>query len=177
MGGDIEAFYSDISTAPPTTKEKKKKNGDPYDSQAPDILPALLQQGDEVVDSQHDVTDQMVLRHPNIPNSDTETQHFLELELDGALDIGDLLREVLGVGDGGGELSGLGETGTEKTWDLLDQLLGGDEGVVFAREFLDELFVLVEFLQIVDRHRLERVVLGTIDVVLVTENAIPRRDY
>lgn len=149
--------------------------GVPYDSQAPDILPALLQQGDEVVDSQHNVTDQMVLGHPNIPNSNTETQHFLELELDGALDISDLLREVLGVGDGSGEFSGLGQTGAEKTGNLLDQLLGGDEGVVFARELLDELFVLVEFLQIVDRHGLERVVLGTIDVVLVAENAVPRR--
>lgn len=129
--------------------------GNSYDRQAPNVLPALLQQRDEVVDSQHDVTDQMILSHANVSNSNTETQHLLKLELDGALDIRDLLREVLGVGNRSGELSGLGETGAKQTWDLLDELLGRNEGVVFARELLDELLVLVELLQIVDRHRLE----------------------
>lgn len=149
--------------------------GSPYDCQAPNVLPALLQQRDEIVDSQHDVTDQMILSHANVSNSNTETQHLLELELDGALDIGDLLREVLGMGNRSGELSSLGETGAEQTWDLLDELLGRNEGVVFARKLLDKLLVLVEFLQIVDRHGLERVMLGAIDVVLVTENAVPRK--
>jgi hypothetical protein len=32
------------------------------------------------------------------------------------------------------ELAGLGETGTEETRDLLDEGVGGDEGIVLARE-------------------------------------------
>lgn len=151
---------------------QQPKNGNPYDRQAPNVLPALLQQRDEVIDSQHDVTNQMVLSHANVPNSNTETQNLLQLELDSALDIGDLLGEVLGVGDGGGELSGLGETGAEQTWDLLDELFGRDEGVVFARELLDEFLVLVKLFQVVDGHGLEGVMLGAIDVVLVTEDAV-----
>ena len=42
-------------------------------------------------------------------NGDTEAQNLLKLELDGGLDIVDLLLEVLSVGDGGGELASCGE--------------------------------------------------------------------
>jgi len=112
----------------------------------------------------------MVFSHANIPDSNTQTQHLLELELDSALHIGDLLREILGMGDGSGELSGLGQTGAEKTWNLLDQLLGRDESIVLARELLDQLFVFVELLEVVNGHGLERVVLGAVDVVLVAED-------
>ena len=52
------------------------------------------------------------------------------------------------MGDGGGELSSLGETGSEETGDLLDQGVGGDEGVVLARKLLDQLLVLVKLLQV-----------------------------
>jgi hypothetical protein len=48
------------------------------------------------------------------------------------------------VGDGGRELAGLGQTGTEQTRDLLDQSLGSEERVVLLGELLDELLVLVE---------------------------------
>lgn len=65
----------------------------------------------------------------------------------------------------------LGQTGTQETGDLLDQGLGSDEGVVLASEFLDELLVLVELLQVVGGHGVNTTVLGTIDIVLVTKNA------
>lgn len=54
---------------------------------------------------------------------------------------------------------------------LLDQGLGGDESIVLASELLDELLVLVELLQVVGRHGVDTAVLGTVDIVLVTENA------
>jgi hypothetical protein len=147
--------------------------GDTYDSQGANVLPSLLEQGHQVVDGQHDVSDQLVLSHANVSDGNTETQHLLELELDGALDVIDLGGQVLGVGDGGGELSSLGKTGTEQTGDLLDQLLRCEERIVLASHLLDQLLVLVELLQIVDAHELESVVLGTVNVVLVSENATP----
>jgi hypothetical protein len=55
---------------------------------------------------------------------------------------------------------------------LLDQGVGSDEGIVLACELLNQLLVLVELLQIVRRHGIDTGVLGTIDIVLVTENAI-----
>ena len=54
---------------------------------------------------------------------------------------------------------------------MLDERVGGEEGVVLAGKLLDELLVLVELLQVVGRHGIDSVVLGTIDIVLVTENA------
>jgi hypothetical protein len=76
------------------------------DDQASHVLPALLQQRDEVVDGQHDVGDQLVLGHADVADGDTHAEHLLQLELDGRLDLGDLGRQVLVVGDGGGELAG-----------------------------------------------------------------------
>jgi hypothetical protein len=65
----------------------------------------------------------------------------------------------------------LGETWTQQTWNLLDEGVGGDEGVVLAGELLDELLVLVQLLQVLHGHGVDTTVLGTIDIVLVTENA------
>lgn len=70
------------------------------DGQATYVLPPLLQQTDQVVDSQHDVRDQFILRHSNIANCDTKTQHLLELKFDGGLDFGYFLGEVFVMGDG-----------------------------------------------------------------------------
>ena len=67
----------------------------------------------------------------------------------------------------------LGKTGTQETRDLLDQGVGSNKGVVLACELLDQLLVLVELLQIIGRHGVDTTVLSTIDIVLITENAIP----
>ncbi len=141
------------------------------DGQAADVLPALLEEGDKVVDGKHDVAEELLGLHLDVADGDTHAEDLLELELDGGLDLGDLGGEVVGVGDGGGELAGLRQTGAEETGDLLDQGLGGDEGVVLAGELLDELLVLVELLQVVGRHGVDAAVLGTIEIVLVTEDA------
>jgi hypothetical protein len=141
------------------------------DGQGAHVLPALLEEGDEVVDGQHDVTDELVLGHADVADSDTHAENLLQLELDGGLDIGHLVGEVLSVRDGSGELSSLGQTGTQETGDLLDQGVGSHESIVLARELLDELLVLVELLQVLSGHGINTVVLGTIDIVLVTENA------
>jgi hypothetical protein len=120
------------------------------DGQATNILPALLQQRDEVVNGQHNVADQLILSHANVANSSTHAQNLLELELDGALDLGDLGGEIFVVRDGRWELAGLGETWTKETRDLLDERVGGDEGIVLASKLLDELLVLVAVLCVSD---------------------------
>lgn len=66
----------------------------------------------------------------------------------------------------------LGKTGTQETGNLLDESIGSDEGIVLACELLDQLLVLVELLQVIGRHGVNTTVLGTIDIVLVTENAV-----
>ena len=114
------------------------------DDKAANVLPALLEQRDKVVDGQHEVGNELVLGEVDVADGDTETQHLLELEHDGRANLSELGAEVLGVRHGGGELARLGEAGSEQTGDLLDEGLGGEEGVVLLGELFDELLVLVE---------------------------------
>ena len=66
-------------------------------------------------------------------DSDTQAEDLLELELDGRANLGDLVVEVLRVGDGGGELASCGtvsfcfciEIKSTYPWRDRDQ---GDEG-------------------------------------------------
>jgi hypothetical protein len=64
----------------------------------------------------------------------------------------------------------LGQTGTQETGNLLDEGVGSKEGIVLASKLLDELLVLVELLQVISGHGIDAVVLGTVEIVLVTKN-------
>jgi hypothetical protein len=96
------------------------------DVQALHVLPVLLEERDKEVDAcrsandqmlvvmegekhkhtQHDVTEDLIVSHLDVTNSNTEAEDLLELELDGRADLVELLLEVLGVRDGCGELAG-----------------------------------------------------------------------
>ncbi|KAL6030929.1 hypothetical protein STEG23_024417 [Scotinomys teguina] len=52
------------------------------DVQSLDILPVLLEQGNQEIDSQVDVVDQLIISHLHMANSNRQTQHLLHLELD-----------------------------------------------------------------------------------------------
>ena len=69
-------------------------------------MPSLLQERDKVVDSQHDVGDQLILSHANVSDSDTHAENLLQLELDRGLDFVDLAAQVFIVGDGCREFTG-----------------------------------------------------------------------
>lgn len=100
-----EAHYLQRPQGPHLVQTLGGRHGS-LDGQASNVLPALLQQRDQVVDGQHDVADELLLGHANVADSDTHAQNLLQLELDGRLDVGDLVREVIGVRDGSGELAG-----------------------------------------------------------------------
>lgn len=76
------------------------------DDKAANVLPALLQQRDKVVDGQHNVGHKLVLGHADVADGNTEAENLLKLELDGGLDLGDLGVHVLGVREGGREFTG-----------------------------------------------------------------------
>ena len=87
------------------------------DDKAANVLPALLKQGDKVVDGEHQVGNNGLLLHVDVADGNTETQDLLQLELDGGLDVGDLGGHVLSVGDGGGELASCRRSQYAKIWD------------------------------------------------------------
>lgn len=61
-----------------------------------------------------------------------------------------------------------GETWAYEARNLLDQSVGSDKGIIFVGKLLDQLLVLVEFLQIVRGHGINTMVLGSINVMLVS---------
>lgn len=74
--------------------------------QAAHILPPLLQQRNEIIDGQHDVPDQLILRHAHIAYRHAQTEHLLQLELDCGFDFGGFGVEIFRVGYRGGEFAG-----------------------------------------------------------------------
>ena len=114
-----------------------------------DILPVLLEQGHQEVHGKSDVLHQLVLGHAHVTHGDTEAENLLHLELDGGLDIIDLLLHVVRMGDHGRELASLVEARAEEPGDLLDQGVGAEEGVVALGELLHLLLILVQLLQII----------------------------
>ena len=136
-----------------------------------DVLPVLLEQRDEEVDRQMNVLGELIWIHVNVTDGDGQAENFLHLELDGGLDFVDLLRHGLGVSQETRELSGLVETWTEQSGNLLDERLRGEEGVVFLGQLLHQLLVLVQFLQSFGVHERNFVGLGFVAMLLVTQDA------
>ena len=56
--------------------------------------------------TQHDVAKNLVVGHLDVADGDTQAENLLELELDRRADLDQLVVQVFGVSDGGGELSG-----------------------------------------------------------------------
>ena len=140
------------------------------DDQRTNVLPVLLQQGDQEVNSHHDLVDQDVLLHLNVTNSNGQTQDLLQLELDGGLDLVDLTVQVIVVGNWGWELTSLGQLWTQQSWDLLDQDFGSNEGVVLLSQLLNQLLVLVQLLQVINRHGIDTKRFSSVNIESITED-------
>ena len=68
-------------------------------------------------------------------------------------------------------LSHLVKPGTQQPGDLLDQSVGGQEGVVLSSQLLHLLLVLVQLLQVVGGHAGQVLALGLVAVGLVSQDA------
>ena len=65
------------------------------------------------------------------------------------------------------------EAGSQEPGDLLDQGVGGEEGVIGGGELLHLLLVLVELLEVVGGHGGDAASLGLVNVLLVSEQTNP----
>jgi len=135
------------------------------------VLPLLLKKRGEEVTGQLGVDGDFLLVHAHVADGDVEAHNLLHLELDGGLDLVDFLLHVILGGEEGGELAGLGKTGTEETGDLLDHVVGGEEEVVTLGKLLDELLVLVELLEVLNAHVVDTDAVGLLAMDGVTEDA------
>mmetsp|Transcript_19687 Transcript_19687/g.54751 ORF Transcript_19687/g.54751 Transcript_19687/m.54751 type:complete len:253 (-) Transcript_19687:313-1071(-) len=135
------------------------------------VLPLLLEERRQKVGSQLGVDDNLLVLHLDVSDSDVEAHDLLHLELDGGLDLVDLALHVISGGQEGWELSCLGQTWSQQTWDLLDHVGGGDEEIVALGQLLDELLVLVELLEVLDAHVVDADTVGLLAMGGVTEDA------
>jgi hypothetical protein len=136
-----------------------------------DVLPLLLEERHKEIAGKLSVKTDLFHLHAHVANRDVKAHDLLHLELDGSLDLVALgLERIVGTAKGR-ELASLIETGAEKTGDLLDEGVRSDEGVVLGGELLDDLLVLVELLEVVNRHAVELGLGGLLYVDGVTEHA------
>ena len=64
-------WYSDL-------EETLGRSHGALDVQGADVLPVLLEQGDQEVNGQMDVLDEFILAHLNVANSDIQAQNLWE---------------------------------------------------------------------------------------------------
>jgi len=136
-----------------------------------DVLPALLEKGDEEVDATLDVSLDLLLGEADVRNGNTKAERLLHLELDLRLELKNLSGEIIGVLDDGRELTGTVEGRTVQLGDLTKHSLGSKEAVVLLGELLQGLLVTADGLKTVNTHARKVELLGLIKVDLITKDA------
>jgi len=100
------------------------------DVQRANVLPVLLQEGDEEVGALVGVGHNVVLRHLHVGNGNSEGQHLFHLEFDGGLELLALARHAVLVVEDGRELASLVKARAKHARDQLDNGRRGEEDVV-----------------------------------------------
>ena len=77
------------------------------DVESLDVLPVLLEEGDQEVDGHGEVVDELIVVHVDVTDGNVEAEDLLHLELDGSLDFVDLGLHRFAVRQHGGELTSL----------------------------------------------------------------------
>lgn len=139
------------------------------DDERLDVLPTLLEQRDEEVDRHREVGDELVLGEVDVADGDVQAEHLLELKLDGAAEIIDLLLDVFAVIDERREFAELVWRRAEQTRNLTQQRVGREESVVRLAERLDLLLLLLELLHRLDVEERHLLRLGFVAVRGVAE--------
>jgi len=135
------------------------------------VLPLLLQERSQKVGSKLSVDNDILFGHFDVSNGNVQAHDLLHLELDGSLNLVDLLLHVIVVSQKGRELTRLGKTGTKKTRNLLDHVVGGQEEIVFLGELLHQLLVLVKLLQVLNSHVVDADTIGLFAMGGISKNA------
>lgn len=89
-----------------------------------DVLPVLLQQGNEEVNGQHDIGNQLIFSHTDVTDGNTKTKNLLQLELDSSTEFIGLISQRIVMGNGSRKLTDLVKTRTQETRNLLNKSFG-----------------------------------------------------
>jgi len=141
------------------------------DVERANVLPILLEERDEEIDGETDVGRQIVGLHGDVTRGHRQAEDLFKLELDRGLQFLDLGHHIVSVSDHRWELAGFVQSGTQNTWNLLDEGVGGQKGVVLLGELFDQFLVLVQLLQRLLVHARDAVGRGLIAMLLISEDA------
>jgi len=111
------------------------------------VVPSLLEERCQEVEGHNDVLSELLIGHLGVADGDVEVGDLLELPLDGGFHIFDFLGKWLVVRHWLWESTNSVKDWTEDNWDLLNEGIGGEEEIVFLGPSLNDLLILVEFLQ------------------------------
>jgi hypothetical protein len=142
--------------------------------QSLNVLPFLLQQGNHVVDGGHGVEFNLSRSHRHVGNGSAHTHWSsglnLQVELNGGRSLLDLVSKRGIWRDDLRELSGLGQSRSYKSWNLLDQGRRSQESIVLVSELLNKLLVSVELGKVIFRHAVNSNSLGFVQSSLVSQH-------
>ena len=94
-----------------------------------DVVPALLEERGQEIEGHHDVLLELVIGHIGAADGGGEAGDLLELELDGSLDVIELVLEGSVVVNDKRESLDLGEDGSDNSWHLLEDGVRGEKSL------------------------------------------------
>merc|ERR1740117_687054 len=139
--------------------------------QSLDIVPVLLQQRNQEVDSHQRILPNLICCHVHMPDGNTHTENLLQLKLHLAADLGDLRFEIVSVLNEGWELASFVQARSQETWDLRDENLRRYKGIEGLGKLLNKLLVLVQLLQVLDALEGDVGSLGLLAMDCITKHA------
>jgi len=120
------------------------------DVKSSNVLPSLLEEGNQEVDTHVDVLSELFITEVDGTNGGSEAENLLKLESDSGSKFLDLFSDVFGFSQRDWEFIDLIENVSGELRDLFHEGFRSKELVVWLGPLLDELLVLVEFLKTID---------------------------
>jgi len=136
-----------------------------------DVLPILLEEGNEEVDGHGDIDNQLIFGMSNVSNGNSDAKDFLQLKLHRAFHIRHFRFHILVGSEKGWEFASFVQTWSQDSRNLTKNRLACQKSIVFLGKFLDEFFVLVEFLEGLNVFEFDTDLGGLVIVDLVSKNA------
>jgi len=136
-----------------------------------DVLPILLEERNEEVDGHGDIDNQLIFRMSNVSNGHSDAKYFLQLKLHRAFHIRHFRFHILVGSEKGWEFASFVQTWSQDSRNLTKNRLACQKSIVFLGKFLDEFFVLVEFLEGLNVFEFDTDLGGLVIVDLVSKNA------
>merc|ERR1719318_2266056 len=94
------------------------------------ILPVLLQQRYQEINSQKYILSKIVFTHANMSDSHRQTQHLLHLEFNGSFDVFKFVLKFFTVSHHSWKLTSLVQSRTKQSRNLFDQGVRCDERII-----------------------------------------------